>query len=238
MEDYRSVNSAISKQTNVRASEEKTLASRLLRACAMEHRARNTVKIMKNSLANGQRAFERVFFFLFLFLFFSFLNKHEGARDSSSKATQKSFHQPVFVLKLNSGRAPLCPLFSRDDECPVSILFAVQRARRRWNTTSRRTQSAMSFANEKQEVLVNRENGGGEEGGEERKIAEKIFTKRKRMLEWKEKEKEEKEGSVVALILNCLALSSVAIIVCSLQIRSSHDTFLFLFFFFSFSDKN
>lgn len=55
----------------------------------------------------------------------------------------------------------------------------------------------MSFANEKQEVLVNRENGGGEE----RKIAEKIFTKRKRMLEWKEKE--EKEGSVVALILNC-----------------------------------
>lgn len=197
MEDYRSVNSAISKQTNVRASEEKTLASRLLRACAMEHRARNTVKIMKNSLANGQRAFERVFFFLFLFLFFSFLNKHEGARDSSSKATQKSFHQPVFVLKLNSGRAPLCPLFSRDDECPVSILFAVQRARRRWNTTSRRTQSAMSFANEKQEVLVNRENGGEEGGrGEERKIAEKIFTKRKRMLEWKEKEKEEKEGSV------------------------------------------
>lgn len=70
VEDYRSVNSAISKQTNVRASEEKTLASRLLRACAMEHRARNTVKIMKNSLANGQRAFERVFFLSFPFFFF------------------------------------------------------------------------------------------------------------------------------------------------------------------------
>lgn len=46
--------------------------------------------------------------------------------------------------------------------------------------------------------------GGGRRGreGEERKIAEKIFTKRKRMLKWKEKEKEEKEGRVVALILN------------------------------------
>lgn len=233
MEDYRSVNSAISKQTNVRASEEKTLASRLLRACAMEHRARNTVKIMKNSLANGQRAFERVFFFLFLFLFFSFLNKHEGARDSSSKATQKSFHQPVFVLKLNSGRAPLCPLFSRDDECPVSILFAVQRARRRWNTTSRRTQSAMSFANEKQEVLVNRENGGEEGGrGEERKIAEKIFTKRKRMLEWKEKEKEEKEGSVDIKLLGVKLCCDNSLFFAD-SFFARYVSFFFFFFFLS-----
>lgn len=91
----------------------------------------------------------------------------------------------------------------------------------------------MSFANEKQEVLVNRENGGEEGGrGEERKIAEKIFTKRKRMLEWKEKEKEEKEGSVDIKLLGVKLCCDNSLFFAD-SFFARYVSFFFFFFFLS-----